>query len=126
MYNTIHSKYKIQCFLVYSQDCVTIATNEILKFLYSPPKRNPLLMRILYFFSSILRAVSSVQFSHLVMSDSLRSTDYRTPGFPVHHQLPELVQTHVHQVSDAIQPSHPLSSPSLPTFDLSQHQGVSQ
>ena len=43
-----------------------------------------------------------------------------TPGFPVHHQLPEFAQTHVHRVSDAIQPSHPLSSPS-PTFNLSQH-----
>ena len=47
-------------------------------------------------------------------------------GFPVHHQIPELVQTHVHWVSDAIQPSHPLSSPSLPAFNLSQHQGLFQ
>ena len=46
------------------------------------------------------------------------------PSFPVHHQLPELTQTHVHQVSDAIQPSHPLSSPSPPSFNLSQHQGL--
>ena len=46
------------------------------------------------------------------------------PGFPVHHQLPEITQTHVHRVSDAIQPSHPLSSPSPPTFNLSQHQGL--
>ena len=44
-------------------------------------------------------------------------------GFPVHHQLPEFTQTHVHRVSDAIQTSHPLSSPSLPAFNLSQHQG---
>ena len=50
----------------------------------------------------------------------------RTPGFPVHHQLPELTQTHVHRVGDAIQPSHPLSSPSPPAFTLSQHQGLSQ
>ena len=48
------------------------------------------------------------------------------PGFPVHHRLPELAQTHVHQVSDAIQPSHPLSSPSPPAFNLSQHQGLFQ
>ena len=47
------------------------------------------------------------------------------PGLPVHHQLPELAQTHVHRVGDAIQPSHPLSSPSLPAFNLSQHQGFS-
>ena len=49
--------------------------------------------------------------------------DYCTPGFPVHCQLPELAQTHVHRVSDAIQPSHPLSSPSPPAFSPSQHQG---
>ena len=49
-----------------------------------------------------------------------------TPGFPVHHQLQELAQTHVPQVSDAIQPSHPLSSPSPPTFNLSQNQGLFQ
>ena len=47
------------------------------------------------------------------------------PGFPVHHQLPELTQTHVHWVGDTIQPSHPLSSPSPPAFNLSQHQGFS-
>ena len=45
------------------------------------------------------------------------------PGHPVHHQLPQVTQTHVHRVGDAIQPSHPLSSPSPPTFNLSQHQG---
>ena len=45
-----------------------------------------------------------------------------SPSLPVHHQLPELTQTHVHRVSDAIQPSHPLLSPSPPNFDLSHHQ----
>ena len=49
--------------------------------------------------------------------------NHRTPGFLVHHQLPEFTQTHAHQVSDAIQPSHPLSSPS-PAFSLSQDQGL--
>ena len=49
----------------------------------------------------------------------------RTPGLPIHHQLPEFTQTHVHWVSDAIQPSHPLSSPSPPALNLSQHQGFS-
>ena len=48
------------------------------------------------------------------------------PGLPVHHQLLELAQTHVHQISDAIQPYHPLSSPSPPAFNLSQHQGLFQ
>ena len=52
--------------------------------------------------------------------------DCSMPSFPVHHQLLELVQTHVHWVGDAIQPSHPLSSPSPPTFNLSQHQGLFQ
>ena len=52
--------------------------------------------------------------------------DYSTPGFPVLHQLPELIQTHVHQVSDVIQSSHPLSSPSPPALNLFQHQGLFQ
>ena len=51
--------------------------------------------------------------------------DCSTPGFPVHHQLPELAQTYVHRVSDVIQPSHPLSSPPS-AFNLSQHQGIFQ
>ena len=52
--------------------------------------------------------------------------DCSTPGFPVHHQLLELSQTHVHQASDGIQPSHPLSSPSPPAPNPSQHQGLFQ
>ena len=52
--------------------------------------------------------------------------DCSTPGFPVHHQLLEPTQTHVHRVGDAIQPSHPLSSPSSLTFNLSQQQGLFQ
>ena len=51
--------------------------------------------------------------------------NHSTPGLPVPHQLPESTQTHVHRVDDAIQPSHPLSSPS-PSLNLSQHQGLSQ
>ena len=49
--------------------------------------------------------------------------DCSTPGFPVHYQLPQPTQTHVHHVSDSIQPSYPLLSPSPPTFNLSQHKG---
>ena len=52
--------------------------------------------------------------------------DCSMPGFPVYHHLPELAQTHVHWVSDAIQPFHPLSSLSPPAFNLSQHQGLFQ
>ena len=66
------------------------------------------------------------QFSRSVVSDSLQPTDCSMPGFPVHHQLPELAQTHVHWVSDAIQPSQPLLSTSPPAFNLSQHQGLLQ
>ena len=50
--------------------------------------------------------------------------DCSMPGFPVLHHLPELAQTHVHRIGDAIQPSHPLSSPPPPAFNLSQHQGL--
>ena len=50
--------------------------------------------------------------------------DYSMPGFPVHHQLPKLTQIHVHQVGDAIQPSHPLALPSPPAFNVSQHQDL--
>ena len=50
--------------------------------------------------------------------------DHSMPGLPVHHQLPELAQTHVHRAGDAIQTSHSLSSPSPPAFNLSQHQGL--
>ena len=63
----------------------------------------------------------SVTQSCLILCDPM---DYSTPGLPVHHQLLEFTQTHAHWVSDAIQPSHPLSSLSPPAFNLSQHQGL--
>ena len=66
---------------------------------------------------------SSVAQSCLILCTPM---DCSTPGFPVHHQLPEFTQTHVHWVGDAIQPSHILSFPSPPTFNLSQHQGLFQ
>ena len=65
-------------------------------------------------------------FNCLVMSDSFRPMDYRTPDFPVLHYLLEFVQIHVHWFGDAIQTSHPLLSPSPPAFNLSQHQGLFQ
>ena len=68
-----------------------------------------------------------VQFSSVaVMSDSLRPTNHSTPGLPVYYQLLEFTQTHVRWVGDAIQPSHPLSSPSPPALNLSQHQSLFQ
>ena len=64
------------------------------------------------------------EFSHSVLSDSLQPHGLCSiPGFPVDHELPELAQTHVHRVGDAIQPCHPLLSPSPPAFSLSQYQG---
>ena len=68
----------------------------------------------------------SVQFSCSVMSDSLRTHGLQHTRVPCPSHLPELAQTHVHYVSDAIQPSHPLLSPSPPTFNLSQHQSLFQ
>ena len=71
-------------------------------------------------------AISSVQFSRSVVSDSLQPHESKHARHPVHHQLLELTQTHVHRVGDAIQPSHPLSSPSPPAPNPSQHQGLFQ
>ena len=66
-------------------------------------------------------SVSSVTQSWTTLCDPM---DFSTPSLPVHHQLPEFTQTHVHWVGDAIQSLHPLSSPSPPTFNLSQHQDL--
>ena len=71
---------------------------------------------LLIFFSSVTQSCPTL----------CESMDCSTPSLPVHHQLPEFTQTHVHWVSGAIQPSHPLSSPSTPAFNLSQHQGLFQ
>ena len=80
--------------------------------------------------SCLVKCTCSAQFSSVTQSclTLFDPMDHSMPGLPVHHQLPELVQTHVHQVSDAIQPAHPLSSPSSspPAFNLSQHQGLFQ
>ena len=69
---------------------------------------------------------SSVQFISVTQSCPTHCDpmNHSTPGLPVHHQLPESTHTHVHWVGDAIQPSHPLSSPSPPALNLSQHQGL--
>ena len=74
-------------------------------------------------FSYIAKQFSSVTLSCPTICNSM---DCSRPGLPVHHQLPTLTQTHVHRVGDAIQPSHPLLSPSTPAFNLSQHQGLFQ
>ena len=70
----------------------------------------------------------SVQFSSVAQScpTLCNPMNCSMPGLPVHHQLPEFTQTHVHRVSDAIQPSHPLLSPSPPAPNPSQHQSLFQ
>ena len=76
------------------------------------------------------KSLSSVQFSSVQSFSRVQlfetPMDCSMPGFPVHHQLPELAQTQVHPVGDAIQSYHPLSSPSPPAFSLLQHQGLFQ
>ena len=73
-----------------------------------------------------LKNFKSDQISLLVVSDSLQPHESQHTRPPVHHQLSEFTQTHVHRVSDAIQPSHPLSSPSPPAPNPSQHQNLFQ
>ena len=85
------------------------------------PSRRPLLCES----TSHQTSGSSVQFSSVVQS-CLTLCDPSTPGLPVHHHLLDFTQTHVHRVSDAIQPSHPLSSPSPPAPKPSQHQSLFQ
>ena len=84
-------------------------------------------MLIMYILN-ILKSWSYVQFSSVAQScpTLCDPMNHSTPGLPVHHQLPESTQTHAHRVGDAIQPSNPLSSPSPPTPNPSQHQGLFQ
>ena len=98
------------------------------RFPFSPHPLQHLLSVDFFFYNSHSEPQffkNKFQFSHSVASCSLRFHELcSTPGLPVHHQLLEFTQTHIHWVSDAFQPSHPLSSPSLSTFSLSQHQGL--
>ena len=78
---------------------------------------------LVYSKNNTMVSVSSVAQSCLTLCDPM---NHNRPGLSVHHQLPEFTQTHVHWVGDAIQPSHPLLSPSSPALNLSQHQGLFQ
>ena len=92
----------------------------------------PILLNEIYLFSHFSKQEGGLAFSHSVQFSSVAQScrtlcdpmNCSTPGLPVHHQLPEFTQTHVHWVSDTIQPSHPLSSPSPPALNLSEHQGL--
>ena len=77
----------------------------------------------LYLLKCTSDQIRSVTQSYLTLCNPMNRS---TPGLPVHHQFPEFNQTHVHRVSDAIQPSHPLSSPSPPALNSSQHQSLFQ
>ena len=106
-----------------------ILSGEILESI-SSQIRNKMRMYTLspLLFNIVLEVLATVQFSSVAQScpTLCDPMNYSTPGLPVHHQLRELAQTHVHPVGDAIQPSHPLSSPSHPALNLSQHQGLFQ
>ena len=102
----------ITCFIIYTLLPTPLKTSSL--------SYSSLLVRDYIRVATVL----SVQFSRSVLSDSLRPHGPQHTGLPVHHQLPELTQTHVHQVSNAIQPSLPLSSPSPPAFNFSQDQGL--
>ena len=81
------------------------------------------------FFFSLNFTQLSISLTVVVFHSSVslcNPMDFSMPGFPVFHYLPEFAQAHGHWVSDAIQPSHPLWSPSPPAFNLSQHQGLFQ
>ena len=88
----------------------------------------PLWRTVWRFLKKLKIELPSVQFSSVSQScpTLCNPMNHSTPGLPVHHQLPEFTQTHVHRVCDAIQPSHPLLSPSPPAPNPSQHQGLFQ
>ena len=100
--------------------------NNFINMLKEPRLREFYLVSSLPLFKN--KVTTSAQFSSVAQSCPTLCDlkDCSTPGLLVHPQLPELTQTHVHWVSDAIQPSHPLSSPSPPDFNLSQHQCLFQ
>ena len=102
---------RLMLFLQYFQGYLKMFINSICNFM--------VLWNTVIFFSSV--QFSSVTQSCLTLCNPMNCS---TLGFPVHHQLPEFTQTHVHWAGDAIYPSHPLSSPSPPAFNLSLHQGL--
>ena len=113
------------CGFVWVRLCCTKEVSQGKKLLYPNYEAVKLLtfkmleMTISYNFSSV--QFSSVAQLCLTLCDPM---DYSTPDLPVPHQLPKFIQTHAHWVGDAVQPSHPLSSPSPPALNLSQHHGL--
>ena len=103
----------------WSEKCHNIKRFYLLGFLWEDSTYKSQIFSLLFLFIQF----TSVTQSCLTLCNLM---DCSMPGLPVHHQLLEFTQTHVRQVSDAIQLSHPLSSPSPPTLNLSQHQGLFQ
>ena len=133
-YDSFYFKKKYICIFVhickkYSKDTSNSITRKTNTSVQSAVKGIfCVLIYMLLFLFSHLKLCISAKFS-LVTPSCLTLCDpmnRSTPGLPVHHQLPEFTQTHVHQVGDAIQPSHPLLSPSPPAPNPSQHQGLFQ
>ena len=98
-----------------------VGYHPLLQGIFLTQGSNLRLLHLLHCRWILLVLFSSVAQSCPTLCDPM---NHSTPGLPVHHQLPEFTQTHVHRVSDAMQPSHPLSSPSPPAFNISQHQGL--
>ena len=98
-----------------------LSTPQVFATLFPRPDNSSLCTQIFLTLYNLPISSHSVAQLCLTLCDPM---DYSTPSLPVHSQLPEFTQSHVHWVSDAIQPSHPLSSPSPPAFHLSQHQGL--
>ena len=103
-----------------SKDTALSKLLDLSPFLWSPPWKQK--------YNKPLSSLPLIQFSSVAQScpTLCDPMNLSMPDLPVHHQLPEFTQTHVHRVSDAIQPSHPLSSPSPPAPNPSQHQGLFQ
>ena len=100
--------------LIYNKLLFSITSNEQVEFEIKNAISLTLALLKIKYFSSV------TQFCPTLCDPMNRSM----PGLPVHHQLPEFTQTHIHWVGDATQPSHPLSSPSPPALNPSQHQGL--
>ena len=104
-----------------------VGCHALLQGIFPTQGWNPFLLRLMYWQAGSLPLApptGSVRFSSVAQSclTLCNPMNRSTPGLPIHHQLPEFTQTHVHRVSDAIQPSHPLSSPSPSAPNPSQHQ----